>query len=73
MTAIDFSGGYFARRQAELPVTTSRAAIGPELAAVLSKPDDRLLADAGTSRDELLGPDGVWRRERETLASIWML
>ena len=43
------------------------------LRAVLDKKDDRLLRDAGLTREDVLGQEETFRREWQRLREPWML
>lgn len=50
-----------------------RMPVDPQLGAVLARHDDRLLADVGLTREDVLGPEEAWRTEWARQRSIWTL
>jgi hypothetical protein len=52
---------------------TPRIPVDEALRAVLDRHDDRLLHDAGLTREDVLGEAGAWRETTARIRTIWDL
>lgn len=71
--AIGLSGLEDTRTEREEARAARRDRIGDALRAVLNKRDDRLLRDAGLTREDVLGAEGMFWHERSRERTLWSL
>ena len=71
--AIGLSGIEDTRTEREETSAARRDRIGDALRAVLNKRDDRLLRDAGLTREDVLGAEGMLWHERSRDRTLWSL
>lgn len=71
--AIGLSGLEDTRSEHTEPGLRRRERIGDALRAVLNRNDDRLLRDAGLTREDVLGAEGTYRHQRSREKSDWSL
>lgn len=71
--AIGLSGIEDTRIEREEARAARRDRIGDALRAVLNKRDDRLLRDAGLTREDVLGAEGMFWHERSRERTLWSL
>lgn len=71
--AIGLSGLEDARTRHEDARAQRKGRIGAALRAVLGRRDDRLLRDAGLTREDVLGAEGAYRHERSREKTSWSL
>lgn len=69
--AIEWSG--VADIEARPALGKTGMTVDAPLRAVLEKTDDRLLRDAGLTREDALGPEAAFRREWQRLREPWLL
>lgn len=74
MTTADFNHfGRTVEQRSRGPAARASSALSLPLLAILERHDDRLLTDAGLSRDDVLGPQrSFWRNWLRT-RDIWNL
>ena len=71
--AIGLSGIEDTRTEREEARAARRDRIGDALRAVLNKRDDRLLRDAGLTREDALGVEAAFWHERSRERTLWSL
>lgn len=71
--AIGLSGLEDTRRSNREERTAREGRIGAALRAVLDKRNDRLLRDAGLTREDVLGAEGMFWHERSRDSTLWSL
>lgn len=71
--AIGLSGLQDNRTKTKEERVAGEGRIGSALRALLNRKDDRLLCDAGLTREDVLGAEGAYRHERSREKTYWSL